>query len=82
MTTFSVNQSVTVLKDVWTWADTENYRNLKGETFVVKSIEIVPPEEIEYNPYTYKGGVGHKQWLIFDLDGEKRKFSGFWFEKE
>ena len=82
-TTFVVGQEVTFQRSIWNgMSDSSKRFNLKGKTFVVKQIQDVPEKEIVYDPYTFQGGVGHHQWLILEVEGEDKIYSGLFFEKE
>jgi len=82
MSTWSAGDIVTFQKPHWTGlSGTPKHREITGQSFVVKETIDVPEDEIAYNPDTHEGGVGHHQWLVIEIDGEDRQFSGSWFEK-
>ena len=77
MRSFNIDDTVIIKRDIWS-GGSQN-RNLKGDSFTIKDVEHVPTNEIDYNPHTQEGGVGHHQLLTIEIDGVDRTLSGLFF---
>jgi hypothetical protein len=66
------------------WDEARVYGFQKAEhgegPFTITAVKGVPEDEIEYDPVTGTGGVGHTQWVDITEDRAPR-FSGVFFRK-